>query len=149
MGCRCAHTSMHVCLCVCLCTSACEEVATEAWILFLKSLRQYPQQGFSEPDPAGPDLQDSGTCVSKSPAKGPSGATVADDMRVEGLVPLLRVQLCLFILLPGSPAACPGLGRESRPFQPPECQRRYRLRRRVTREASRAPGWRWRMGAAE
>ena len=35
---------MYVCLCVCLCTSTCEEVATEAWILFLKSLQQYPHR---------------------------------------------------------------------------------------------------------
>lgn len=35
---------MHVCLCVCLCTSACEEVATEAWTVFLKSLQQRPHR---------------------------------------------------------------------------------------------------------
>ena len=74
---------MHVCFCVCLCTSACEEVATEAWTVFLKSLQQCPHS-FSDPDPAGHDLQDSGTRVSRCPARGPSRATVADDIRVEG-----------------------------------------------------------------
>lgn len=101
---------MHVCLCVCLCTSACEEVATEAWTVFLKSLQQRPHS-FSDPEPAGhDDLQDSGTHVSRCPARGPSRATVANDIRVEGSVPLLRVQLCLHIVLPKESCSLPRTG---------------------------------------
>lgn len=98
--------SMHVCLCVCLCTSACEEVATEAWTVFLKSLQQRPHS-FSDPDPTGHDLPDSGTRVSRCPARGPSRATVVDDIRVEGSVPLLRAQLCLRNVLPREPCSLP------------------------------------------
>lgn len=98
--------SMHACVCVC----AYVQARVRRWQLkpglFLKSLQQRPQS-FSDPDPTGHDLPDSGTRVSRCPARGPSRATVVDDIRVEGSVPLLRAQLCLRTVLPREPCSLP------------------------------------------
>lgn len=90
-------------MCVCVCTymykAACEEVATEAWTVFLRASSNVHTVSQTLTPLAMTFRTRALVCVQVS-SRGPSRATVVDDIRVEGSVPLLRAQLCLRNVLP-------------------------------------------------